>query len=71
VALDKSLGVHLVGIGEAWRMCFDSKCVISVNGGRARDESGVDQLCAGLEAGVEGGIHDMHLIWELHAQEEE
>jgi hypothetical protein len=53
VALDKSPGVRPVGIGEAW-MRFDSKCVLSVAGGKAIDECGVDQLCAGLEAGVEG-----------------
>jgi hypothetical protein len=52
-------------------MRFDSKCVLFVAGGEARDECGVDQLCAGLEAGVEGGIHALRLIWELHAQEEE
>ena len=70
VALDKSPGVRPVGIGETW-MRFDSKCVLFVAGGEARDECGVDQLCAGLEAGVEGGIHALRLIWELHAQEEE
>jgi hypothetical protein len=70
VALDKSPGICPVRIGEAWMRC-DSKCVLSVAGGKARDECGVDQLCTGLEAGVEGGIHTLKLIWKLHAQEEE
>jgi hypothetical protein len=70
VALDKSPGIRPVGIGKAW-MPFDSKCVLSVAGGKARDECGVDQLCVGLEAGVEGEIHALRLIWELHTQEEE
>ena len=52
-------------------MRFDSKCVLFFARGEARDECGVDQLCAGLEAGVEGGIHALRLIWELHVQEEE
>ena len=69
VALDKGPGVRPVGIGETW-MRYDSKCVLFVAGGEAKDECGVDQLCAGLEAGVEGGIHALRLIWELHAQEE-
>jgi hypothetical protein len=52
-------------------MQFASKCVLFIAGGEARDGCGVDQLCAGLEAGVEGGIHTLQLIWEMHAQEEE
>jgi hypothetical protein len=52
-------------------MRYNLKCVLFVAGGEARDECGVDQLCAGLEAGVEGGIHALRLIWDLHAQEEE
>jgi hypothetical protein len=52
-------------------MRFDSNCVLFLVGGKARDECGVDQLYTGLEAGVEGGIHALRLIWELHSQEEE
>jgi hypothetical protein len=52
-------------------MHFDSKCVLAVAGDKARDECRVDQLCAGLEAGIKGRIHALCLIWELHAQEEE
>jgi hypothetical protein len=31
----------------------------------------VDQLCVRLEAGIEGGIYVMHLLWEKHKAEEE
>jgi hypothetical protein len=31
----------------------------------------MDQLCAGLEAGIEGGIQAMHLLRDQHASEEE
>jgi hypothetical protein len=30
----------------------------------------MDQLCAGLEAGIEGGIHVMQALWDLHETEE-
>ena len=31
----------------------------------------MEQLCGGLEAGIEGGIHASRLLWQKHAQEEE
>jgi hypothetical protein len=31
----------------------------------------VDQFCAGLEAGIEGGMHAAKLLWQEHSQEEE
>jgi hypothetical protein len=70
VALDKCPGVRPVGIGESWMRLF-SKCVLCVAGGEAKEACGVDQLCVGLESGIEGGIHAMRLLWEQHAMEEE
>ena len=29
------------------------------------------QLCGGLEAGIEGGMHAVRLLWQQHAQEED
>jgi hypothetical protein len=46
------------------------KCVMLISGGEAKDACGIDQLCASLEAGIEGGIHIMPLLWEMHAAEE-
>jgi hypothetical protein len=43
------------------------KCILLVAGKNARKEScGIDQLCAGLEAGAEqGSIHAMQHLWEI------
>ena len=32
---------------------------------------GTDQLCSGLEAGIEGGIHHMRLMWDEHEGDKE
>ena len=42
-----------------------------LGGAEAKDACGVDQLCASLEADIEGGIHVIRLLWEMHAAEEE
>jgi hypothetical protein len=70
VALEKCPGVQPVGIGESWNRLF-AKCVMLLAGAEAKDACGVDQLCAGLEASIESGIHVMRLLWEMHAAEEE
>jgi hypothetical protein len=70
VALDKCPGVRPVGIGESWGH-LTAKCVLFVAVGEAKEECGMDQLCAGLEAGIEGGIHAMRLLWDMHLAEEE
>jgi hypothetical protein len=38
--------------------------VLFVAGGKAKQVYGVDQLCAGREVGIKGGIHVMHLLWD-------
>jgi hypothetical protein len=42
-----------------------------VAGSKAKETCGIDQLCAGLELGIEGGIHAMSHLWERHKMEEE
>jgi hypothetical protein len=42
-----------------------------LTGAEAKDVCGIDKLCAGIEAGIEAGIHPMRLLWEMHAAEEE
>jgi hypothetical protein len=39
-------------------------------GTEAKEACGIDQPCTGLEAGIEGGIHAMHDLWDLDETEE-
>jgi hypothetical protein len=41
-----------------------------VAGAEAKEACGIDQLCAGLGAGIEGSIHAMQALWDLHETEE-
>ena len=70
IALDKCPGVRPVGVGEIWR-CIFAKCVIIIAGGEAEEECGDEQLCAGLEAGIEGGIHAARQAWADAEEDEE
>jgi hypothetical protein len=70
IAIDKSPGIRPIGIGETWRRAI-AKSVLHVAGKGAKEACGIDQLCAGLESGVEGAIHAMQHMWELHKAEEE
>ena len=55
-------------MGEVLRRLI-AKCVLSV-AGEAQEACGMDQLCGGLQAGIESGVHAMHSIWETHKMEE-
>ena len=70
LALDKCPGVRPVGIGEIWRRLL-AKCVLKVAGGEAKEACGNTQLCAGLEAGIEGAVHAARSLWEENEEEEE
>ena len=56
VGLDKRPGVRPVGIGETLRRALD-KLVMRAAGDQAKRACGNLQLCAGLEAGIEGATH--------------
>ena len=56
VALDKQPGVRPLGIGEVWERLW-AKCVLGEAGQQGKLACGSSQLCAGLEAGIEGAIH--------------
>ena len=56
VALDKRPGVRPVGIGETLCQAL-AKLVMRAAGDQAKTVCGNLQLCAGLEAGIEGATH--------------
>ena len=66
----KCPGVRPVGIGEIWRR-LQAKCLLLAAGEEAKDACGIDQVCAGLEAGIEGSIHAINKLWGEHEEEEE
>ena len=35
----------------------------------AKESCGTEQLCGGLEAGIERGIHVVRLLWQQNSQE--
>ena len=49
---------------------MQAKCVLVVSGAEAKEAYGMDQLCDGLYAAIEGGIHAVRLLWQHHALEE-
>ena len=61
IALDRNPGVRPFVMGELWRRLI-AKCVLSVAKVEAQEASGIDQLCGGLQAGIEGGVHAIHSI---------
>ena len=46
-----------------------AKYVMAMTGAEAQESCGTEQLCMGLEARIEGGIHVVQLLWKQHAQE--
>ena len=68
IALDKQPGIRTVGVGETWRRMM-AKCLLRVAGPEAKTACGTNQLAGGVEAGIEGAIHVMCVLWEEHNQE--
>ena len=56
VSLHKRPGMRPVGIGETLRRAL-AKLVMKAAGDQAKTACGNLQLCAGLEAGIEGATH--------------
>jgi hypothetical protein len=56
VALDKQPGTRPVGIGEVYRRLW-AKCLLKAIGSQATATCGNFNLCAGLQAGIEGAVH--------------
>ena len=70
IALDKQPGIRPVGVGETWRRLM-VKCLLKVAGPEAKAACGTTQLVGGLEAGIEGAIHAMRVLFEEHREEED
>jgi hypothetical protein len=63
----------LINFAQASRLALKAaftKTLLLVTGNEAK-AWGIDQLCTGLKAGIEGGIHAMQNLWDLHRHEEE
>eukprot|EP00957_Ditylum_brightwellii_P121370 9255890-Ditylum_brightwellii.AAC.1 len=61
-ALDKCPGVCPVGVGKILLQMM-RKCIILVCGEDATQACGIQQLCSGLKAGIEGVVHTMNQLW--------
>ena len=62
IALDKQPRVRPVGVGETWRRLM-AKCLLQLTGQEAKAACGTEQLAGGVEAGIEGSIHAMRVLW--------
>ena len=69
ISLYKCPGVRPVSVGETWLWML-AKCVLVVTEADSKEDCGTEQLCGGLEAGIEEGIHAVRLLWQHHSQEE-
>ena len=70
MALDKCPGICPIGIGEIWRRIL-AKCVLKVDGANAKDACGNTQMCANLEAGIEGAVHAAQALFAKKEDQEE
>ena len=61
IRLENHPGVRPVRVGETWRWML-TKCLLAVMGADDKKACGTEQLCRGLEAGFEGGIHSVRLM---------
>ena len=62
IALDKQLGIRPFGMEETWLILM-AKCLLQVTGPEAKAACGTSQLSGGVEAGIEGAIHAMRVLW--------
>ena len=69
IALDKCPGVRPIGIGETLRRVI-GKAVCMATRLDAALVCGSDQLCAGLQMGIEGAIHGMNEMFSTHQDQD-
>ena len=61
IGFDKFPGVRPVVVWETGRQML-ARCVLVVTGAEAKEACMTEQLCGGLQAGIEGGIHAVRLL---------
>ena len=68
IALDKCPGVRPIGVGEALRHIL---CKVSTLATRTdlEDVCGIAQSCSGYWAGMEGAIHAVRELFDLHSDD--
>ena len=70
LTLNKLPGIRPLGCDKTWRRFF-AKFLLYVAMSEAEIICEIDQLCGGLHAGIEGGVHAMKTMWDLLMEEEE
>ena len=63
IALDKCPGVQLIAIGEELQRIV-CKALALATGSDVAELCGVNQLCSGLEAGIEGAVQEIRELFE-------
>ncbi len=62
IALDKSPGVWLLGVGKVW-MCLWSDCSHMKTKAEVTSACGNTQLCSSLQSGIKANLHAVWAIW--------
>ena len=70
IGLNNFPGVRQAVMEETWCRML-AKCVLTVTAAEAKEACGTEQLCGGLDAVIEVGIHAMQILWQNHFQREE
>ena len=70
IALDKQPDVRHIGEGETWRRLF-ANIVLKFTVPEATIACQDDQLCAGINMGIDGVIHRVQALWDENSSTEE